>query len=178
MSAERISAVIEDVEFLIGTDSTSSIAGRLGYANPKNLSRVLYRAGRPDLAARFGNDEGPAMSTQPDQQASRTDAILSEASDSTHVRTRNLAAKIRSLLADLTARLADESAEAVRAERIAELEAEIRRLKSGGTAKAAVPVVAGTHECDECDRSFPSGQGLSMHRRRAHEGFDPKAAAS
>lgn len=42
---------IEDVEWIIGTDSPESVARRLGYANADNLSRLLYRWGRPDLGA-------------------------------------------------------------------------------------------------------------------------------
>lgn len=44
---------IENVEFLLGTDSPESIARRLGYKSAKNLSCVLYRAGRPDLGRRI-----------------------------------------------------------------------------------------------------------------------------
>lgn len=43
--------------------------------------------------------------------------------------------------------------------------------------QVAAPVV-GTHACthDGCDRTFDSAQAVAMHRRRAHEGFDPNAA--
>jgi hypothetical protein len=43
-------ALIEDVEFLLGTDTMHNIANRLGFARPDSLARRMYRVGRPDLA--------------------------------------------------------------------------------------------------------------------------------
>ena len=51
-AAERQS-LIEDLEWIIGTDSPQHVAQRLGYANADNLWRVLCRWGRHDLAARL-----------------------------------------------------------------------------------------------------------------------------
>ena len=48
---------IEDVEWLLGTDSPESIARRLGYANERNLVDLLRRWGRPDLAARMTREQ-------------------------------------------------------------------------------------------------------------------------
>lgn len=45
--------VIEDVLWLLDTDSPENIATRLGYAKPANLDRALTRWGRHDLARRF-----------------------------------------------------------------------------------------------------------------------------
>lgn len=45
----------EDLEWLLGCGvSVTETARRVGYANPRSLSRRLYRVGRPDLAAIFG----------------------------------------------------------------------------------------------------------------------------
>jgi hypothetical protein len=51
--ADHRQALIEDLEWIIDTDSPEHVAQRLGYANADNLSRVLYRWGRNDLAARL-----------------------------------------------------------------------------------------------------------------------------
>ena len=45
--------VIEDVEWIIGTDSPESIAVRLGYRRLNNLLTALRRWGRADLADRL-----------------------------------------------------------------------------------------------------------------------------
>jgi hypothetical protein len=45
--------LIEDVEYLLGTDSPEGIAARLGCSSPRNLSQRLRRAGRGDLARLF-----------------------------------------------------------------------------------------------------------------------------
>jgi hypothetical protein len=35
-------------------------------------------------------------------------------------------------------------------------------------------VATGEFKCDQCDRSFPKAQGLSMHKTRAHLGIGPQ----
>ena len=51
MSAStRKQVVIEDVEWIIGTDSPESIAVRLGYGSGRRLADQVKRWGRPDLA--------------------------------------------------------------------------------------------------------------------------------
>lgn len=46
--------VIEDVEWLLGTDSPASIARRVGYKDVSDLiGRLANKAGRPDLADRL-----------------------------------------------------------------------------------------------------------------------------
>lgn len=47
---------IEDVEWLLGTDSPDNIAARLGYKDAANLATLLRRWDRPDLAARLARD--------------------------------------------------------------------------------------------------------------------------
>lgn len=128
---------------------------------------------------------------------SATADVLRQAGQSQHGRTRALAAKISALLADLTARLADEQAEveaktqaakenAAVTARIAVLQAEIDKLK-GKRAKPAKTItstgrgiVAGEYLCqrEACGRSFTTVQGVHLHYRRAHEGFNPVKAAS
>lgn len=44
--------LLEDLEWIIGTDHPDNIARRLGYSNAENLERVLHKWRRPDLAAR------------------------------------------------------------------------------------------------------------------------------
>lgn len=48
-----IGELIEDIEWLVGTDSPEHIARRVGYDNPEALGRRLARHGRHDLAAMF-----------------------------------------------------------------------------------------------------------------------------
>jgi hypothetical protein len=50
---QRRAAQIEDLEWIVGTDSPEHIARRLGYASVSNLERVLHRWGRHDLANRL-----------------------------------------------------------------------------------------------------------------------------
>ena len=133
--------------------------------------------------------------------------LLRQASESPWIRTQNIGTKISALLADLTARLADEQAaaeakarvaheNALVASRIATLQAEIDKLKRkpAKTAKTDTAGVVsipressrkyglhpGAHSCTVvgCDRTFDTPQGASTHRRRAHEGFNPHAKAS
>ncbi len=182
MRGTPIAEVIEEVEFLRGTDTPGNIATRLGYSSPKNLAKVLHRAGRHDLASPF--EKATAMtsitvtSLPEPPQSGRLDKIIHDAEASEKARTRHLAAKVRKMLDDLSARLEAETEDAKRAEKIAALEAEIRRLKAGGSCKNGGGAVRGDFPCDECDRHFDSKQGVVMHRRRAHEGFDPNAVAS
>ena len=49
----RRQAKLEDVEWLVGTDSPQNIATRLGYKDLGNLTAVLQRWGRDDLAQRL-----------------------------------------------------------------------------------------------------------------------------
>jgi hypothetical protein len=125
--------------------------------------------------------------------------LLHQGKQSVHPRTRNLAAKISALLADLTARLADEhdaveaKAQAAResariASRIATLQAEIDKLKGKRTSSAKSAVSSpprsytqktGEFACTDpsCDRVFTTIQGAVTHCRRAHEGFNPTRKA-
>ena len=50
--AARRQAVIEDVEWVAGTDHPDNIARRLGYSNGDSLSKQLRNWGRHDLATR------------------------------------------------------------------------------------------------------------------------------
>ena len=51
--ATRRGLDVEALEELIGTDTAESIARRLGYTDARSLTRVVYRAGRFDLAGRL-----------------------------------------------------------------------------------------------------------------------------
>jgi hypothetical protein len=42
--------IVREVRYLWGTDSSESIARRLGYKNARSLSRMLYRWGYRELA--------------------------------------------------------------------------------------------------------------------------------
>jgi hypothetical protein len=120
-----------------------------------------------------------------------TDEPLLLASRSVQARTRNLGKKISALLIDLDARLAVEKeareatvkadkAAAVVAARIAELEAELAQLKgkpkTTGKSKATRPVITGEYSCThpDCGRVFDKSQGVALHQRRAHEGWNPR----
>jgi len=52
----RTREIVEDLEWIIGTDSPESIAKRLGYGEPQSLMKALRRAGRHDLSQRFGRE--------------------------------------------------------------------------------------------------------------------------
>ena len=124
-----------------------------------------------------------------------TDNLLRGAELSPFIRTQNLGKKILALLVELEHRIADEKeardakvkadkdAAAVAA-RIAVLEAEIAKLKrkpakaakTTGVSKATKPVLTGEFSCalDTCDRVFDTSQGVALHQRRAHEGWNPR----
>ena len=51
--ASRRDQVIEDCEWLAGTDHPDNIARRLGYCNGDSLTRQLRDWGQRDLAARL-----------------------------------------------------------------------------------------------------------------------------
>lgn len=55
-AATKREARIEDVEWLLGTDSPDNIATRLGYKDATTLVTLLKRWDRPDLAARLTRD--------------------------------------------------------------------------------------------------------------------------
>jgi len=126
---------------------------------------------------------------------SSTALLLNEAAQSPFIRTQNLGVKISALLVNLTDRLADEQeardakvkaekADAAVAARIAVLEAEIAKLKrkpaktpkTTGASHATRAVLTGEFSCtmDSCDRVFDTSQGVALHQRRAHEGFNPR----
>ena len=52
-AARRRDLVIEDVEWLAGTDHPDSIARRLGYRNGDSLTKKLRIWGQHDLVARL-----------------------------------------------------------------------------------------------------------------------------
>jgi pyruvate/2-oxoglutarate dehydrogenase complex dihydrolipoamide acyltransferase (E2) component len=110
-------------------------------------------------------------------------------------RTVVVAGRVEELLTELRARLVAERAsveakrqreaekQAARAE-IAALEKELAdakaKLRGTTTPPAAKPkpaTVGGTHPCPVagCDRTFDSPYGAVLHRRRAHEGFNPRS---
>lgn len=154
-------------------------------------------APRPDLSvARTAPAPAPAAVERPRTVSSSAAELLHMASESHLARTRNLGKKISGLLADLSQRLNDEEAEhlarvaaeqekAKNAKRIAELEAELAKLKGRKpkTPKAADPdkpkrtniAPKGHYPCDTCDRVLDTPQGKAAHQRRAHEGFSPAA---
>ena len=124
-----------------------------------------------------------------------TDSLLRRAELSPFIRTQNIGKKILALLVDLSDRLADETAaseakvkadreHAAVAARIAQLEAEIAKLKrktpkvakTTGVSHATRPVLTGEFSCtmDSCDRTFDTSQGVALHQRRAHEGWNPR----
>ena len=51
--ASRRDLVLEDVEWLAGTDHPDNIARRLGYRNGDSLTKQLWNWGQRDLAARL-----------------------------------------------------------------------------------------------------------------------------
>jgi hypothetical protein len=52
-AAERRDAIIEDLEWILGTDNPDRVTRRLGYSDVENLRMVLRRWGREDLANRL-----------------------------------------------------------------------------------------------------------------------------
>lgn len=53
----RRAMVLEEIEFLVGTDSPERIAQRLGYDNLRHLRQLLRRWGRSDLAEKFQRED-------------------------------------------------------------------------------------------------------------------------
>ena len=51
--ASRRDQVIEDCEWVAGTDHPDNIARRLGYRNGNSLTKQLWNWGQRDLAARL-----------------------------------------------------------------------------------------------------------------------------
>lgn len=113
------------------------------------------------------------------------DQLLKNAAASPRKSTRNLGERIKTQLDKLAKTLLEEKRAAERAaaeaeadkerrERIAEIEAELRKLK-GKPAKRTYTRQTGHYPCDQCDRVFDTPQGLRLHERRAHEGFNPHA---
>ena len=99
------------------------------------------------------------------------DDLLHAARKSDNKRIKALAAKIATLTTQLERALKDDEADQERRDRIAELEAELRKLKGQKPRKAST----GDHGCSECGRSFATVQALRLHERRAHQGFNPTA---
>lgn len=127
--------------------------------------------------------------TEPEKPRTATSSaseLIHMAAESHLARTRGLGKKIGGLLADLSQRLNDEEAEHVarlaaeqekakNAKRIAELEAELAKLKGRKAPVRNTSNVGGSYELhctcdhDECGREFTTLQGLNMHRKRAHD---------
>ena len=57
----RQQTVIEEIEFLLGTERADHIAHRLGYTDLGSLQRSLHRWGRHDLAAHFRREHWDPM---------------------------------------------------------------------------------------------------------------------
>lgn len=49
--------VVEDLQWIIGTDHPDRVARRLGYANAHSLARVLHKWGMTELARRLDRVE-------------------------------------------------------------------------------------------------------------------------
>ena len=55
----RRERILEDLTWLVGTDTPDRIATRLGYATPNNLATMLRRWGYPDLANQLTGRKTP-----------------------------------------------------------------------------------------------------------------------
>lgn len=124
-----------------------------------------------------------------------TDQLIAAGKRSASKRTVTLAERIEAQLLELRTRLHDDRRTAEEAQRREQertaAAAEVAKLKAAlAAAKAklhgrtpprtksttpAAPGLGGPHPCPVtgCDRSFVSTQAAAMHRRRAHEGFNP-----
>jgi len=208
----------KDLDFVatvtkVPRDAVLDVVSKHGYPNKDRMAwaiDMLIQGGdrileRPtDTRGRVLLDE-PAPTPRPVATITHippaTADLLHQGKASPWIRTQNLAAKIHTLLGDLTARLADEQAaveakarvaheNALVASRIATLQAEIDKLKrkppkpDKPAPTAAGPrserLTRGVHPCTTagCDRTFDTGQGAAAHRRRAHEGWNPSAKAA
>jgi hypothetical protein len=109
-------------------------------------------------------------------------------------RTVALAEKIHGLVLDLRGRLAEDrlrseaklakerEKDGVRRE-VADLEVKLAAARAklhGRTVPDDAPSPRAASPCSRpgCDRTFASGQARAMHERRAHDGFDPRAATA
>lgn len=183
------------------TRPTSSRSGQLDPAAVQAIARANAQSnGQRPAPRNSGLAVTPPAPARPVHTS--TAELLHQAGESDLARTRGLGAKISALLADLTTRLVDEqeaheakvaavkAAAAVTA-RIAVLQAEIDKLrrrpvKTVTTLTGPRPAALnrnmhpGVHPCTVagCDRTFDTAQGVHLHQRRAHEGYNPNAAAS
>lgn len=123
-------------------------------------------------------DNPPAATVSRDQ-------LLKNAAASSRKSTRNLGQRIKAQLDRLAKDLLDEKRAAERAaqeaeadkerlDRIAELEAELAKLKVK-PAKRTYTRKTGHYPCDQCDRVLDTSKGKANHVRIVHEGFRPHA---
>lgn len=61
--AAKVAELIEDLEWVAGTDHPERLAQRLGYSSAQVLSRSLYRWGRADLARLLDPHESEAQAS-------------------------------------------------------------------------------------------------------------------
>lgn len=162
--------------FSNGTVPALTIAAAHGYPSTKAMHANLL-ALRPlrDLPVTFITTtatEGPAMTTA----TGTIEQLLEDADHHDKASIRNAAQRIRERLDKLTDLIEADSEDAKRRARIAKLEAELAQLKGRKPKKATGDV--GDHACpvNGCDRTFATTQAVAMHRRRAHEGFNPGTA--
>lgn len=98
-----------------------------------------------------------------------------------------LANRIAAQLTELGKRLREDDGKAAARQRVADLERQLVEARAAlkGTptapreAREPRPPSGLVLPCPEpdCDRSFDSNQGVVAHRRRAHEGFNPRGGA-
>ncbi len=135
------------------------------------------------------------LPTAPPRAADDPRVLIAAGKRSGNQRITSIAHRVEADLAKLLELLRAERAQTeereLAARRAAEARAEISRLEAQLAAakaklrgkpapRAAAPVASvDLHACPVggCDRTFESTQAVAMHRRRAHEGYDPAAAA-
>lgn len=114
------------------------------------------------------------------------DQLLKNAAASPRKATRNLGERIKAQLDRLAKDLLDEKraaeakaaqaeADKERLDRIAELEAELRKLKGKPTTQRKHTRKTGHYPCDQCNKVFDTAQGKAGHVRFIHDGFNPHA---
>ena len=158
-----------------GGNHTTAVLVAHGYPSTKAMAANI-RALKPlgDLPVTFDTPttKGPAMTT-PEPLSIEALLRLGETHDQPRIAKK--AERIRALIDDLETAIEADKADAERRAKITKLEAELAALKPPRKQRTrSNRLTKGVYPCDGCDRVLDTPQGLSAHRRRAHEGWNPQ----
>lgn len=160
-----------------GGNHTTAVLVAHGYPSTKAMAANI-RALKPlgDLPVTFDNPitaKEPAMTER--EIAGKIERLLIDAERHDSPKIVKKAERIRTLIDELETAIEADKADAERRAKIAKLEAELAALKPPRKQRTrSNRLTKGVYPCDGCDRVLDTPQGLSAHRRRAHEGWNPQ----